>query len=83
MKVTYRGDSRFYEKYKIGGRYHVKCLATKEEEGVTLICTYQNRREDKHKADLNKGKLHECKFVRPTEPSNSILRYYLPEKKKR
>lgn len=57
-RITYKGDPRFYKRYKIGGRYHVKCMETKIVDGISFICKYENKREDKHKEHIKNGKLH-------------------------
>ena len=79
-RIAYEGDSRLYLRYKIQGRFFVKCLQTKTIDNIKHSCTYQNKREDKHKASIKAGHLHECRFEPNIEPTNSILNYYLPNK---
>ena len=80
--VTYKGDPNVYSRYKIQGRYHVKCLATRIVDGRKQVCDYQNVREDHHKARVKDGKIHNCNFIIPEEPANSIMNFYLPKNQK-
>ena len=63
MKANYPGDSRTYEKYKLNGRYYVKCCQTREENGKIYVCSFCNKREDRFKESLKKGNLHICEFI--------------------
>ena len=74
--VTYAGDTRLYKKYKISGRYYVKCLQTEEVDGEIKICNFSNKREDRVKDNIRKGKLHVCHFIIQEKHENTILRYF-------
>ena len=73
--MQYPPDSRKYKRYKIDGRYYVQCLEVKTINGINMVCSFQNKREDKVKKNIKDGKLHVCKFVQKNPNSNSLLRY--------
>ena len=74
--VFYRGDPRRYIKYKENGDHHfyVDCTETKIVNGVTKICSYIHKREDKHKDNIAKHSLHECKFI--TKSTRNVIDNY-------
>ena len=72
-RIVYPGDPRIYLRYKIQGRFYVKCTETKVINKIKHVCSYNNKREDKHKTSLKAGNVHTCKFEPEEEPTNSIL----------
>ena len=79
MQVRFAEDSRTYIRYKINGRYYVKCGEKKVIDGKVLLCDFINKREDRFKDSLKKQKLHICNFVLPEEKHNTLLQYYSPQ----
>ena len=81
IKMKYAGDNRHYSRYKIGNRYFVKCCESIEKDGKTLYCNFVDKREDRFKENVKKGKLHECNFILKKESDTTILQYFTPPKK--
>ena len=78
MSVSYQGDPRKYQRYRVGTHTYVSCQETKIVNGVLMKCKFRNKREDHFKELLKQNKLHQCSFEPAEKQTKSVADYFTP-----